>query len=65
MDIIKTYSEFLNEDDIHFTTDNMSCPSCGVDLDINYYQTIGPPRKCVGCGEDVEEVLNRKDWDWS
>lgn len=64
MKIIKTYNEFLNEEQ-QFTSDNMSCPSCGNDLDVNYYNTALPPRKCVGCGEDVEEVLNRKPWDWS
>jgi len=63
---IKEYQEYIKENGITMNDpQTMNCPSCGVELDPTFYKTAPIPRECVGCGEDVEEVLNRKDWNWA
>ena len=54
---LKTFDE-LNENGIVMNDpQTMNCPACNGVLDMEYYQTATVPRECVGCGENIEEVL--------
>ena len=66
MEPLKKYNEFINEHNYPMTDPQaLSCPSCGVELDMDYYTFPPYPRECVGCGENLEEILNRKPWNWA
>lgn len=62
---LKTFDE-LNENEIVMNdTQTMNCPACNSILDMDYYRTAPVPRECVGCGENIEEILGRKPWNWA
>lgn len=69
MNHVKDWQTFITEGIMAQTEPEMlsslSCPKCNIVLDTDFYKTAPIPRECVGCGENIEEILNRKPWAWA